>query len=79
MEPITLCLGVLSAVKQGVALYKDFKSTGKEVYGVMQEISSGLGTFFEHQEKAHETIKELEKLIKKPDFGNLSFYYQSSW
>ena len=25
------------------------------------------------------TIKELEKLIKKPDFGNLSFYYQSSW
>jgi len=61
MEPISICLGVLSAVKQGVALYKEYKSVGKEAYGVMQEISTGLGTFFEHQEKAQEEIKQKEK------------------
>jgi hypothetical protein len=61
MEPISICLGVLSAVKQGVALYKEYKSVGKEAYGVMQEISTGLGTFFEHQEKAQQEIKEKEK------------------
>ena len=52
---------VLSAVKQGVAMYKDFKATGKEAYGVMTEISQGLGSFFEHSEKAHAEIKEKEK------------------
>ena len=51
---------VLSAVKQGVAMYKEFKSTGKEAMGVMNEISSGLGSFFEHQEKAIADIKEKE-------------------
>jgi len=61
MEPISICLGVLSAVKQGVALYKEYKSVGKEAYGVMQEISTGLGMFFEHQEKAQEEIKQKEK------------------
>ena len=61
MEPISICLGVLSAVKQGVAMYKEYKSVGKEAYGVMQEISTGLGTFFEHQEKAQEEIKQKEK------------------
>ena len=61
MEPISICLGLLSAVKQGVAMYKEFKSTGKEAYGVMTEISQGLGSFFENQEKAHAEIKEKEK------------------
>ena len=61
MEPISICLGVLSAVKQGVAMYKEYKAVGKEAYGVMQEISTGLGTFFEHQEKAQEEIKQKEK------------------
>jgi len=61
MEPITACLAVLSAVKQGVAMYKEFKNTGKEAFGVMQEISQGLGSFFEHSEKAHKELKEREK------------------
>ena len=52
---------VLSAVKQGVAMYKEFKSTGKEAFGIMQEISQGLGSFFEHSEKAHKEIKQREK------------------
>jgi hypothetical protein len=54
-------LGVLSAVKQGVAMYKEYKAVGKEAYGVMQEISTGLGSFFDNQEKAHAEIKKLEK------------------
>lgn len=45
MEPISICLGVLSAVKQGVAMYKEYKAVGKEAYGVMQEISTGLEFF----------------------------------
>ena len=61
MEPISSCLMVLSAVKQGVAMYKEFKSTGKEAFGIMQEISQGLGSFFEHSEKAHKEIKQREK------------------
>ena len=61
MEPISTCLAVLSAVKQGVAMYKDFKATGKEAYGVFHEISTGLSSFFENQEKAHAEIKEKEK------------------
>jgi len=60
VDPISGCLMVLSAVKQGVAMYKEFKSTGKEAMGVMNEISSGLGSFFEHQEKAIADIKEKE-------------------
>ena len=42
-------------------MYKEFKSTGKEAYGVMTEISQGLGSFFEHQEKANKEIAEKEK------------------
>ena len=61
MEPISSCLMVLSAVKQGVAMYKEFKSTGKEAFGIMQEISQGLGSFFEHSEKAQKEIKQREK------------------
>jgi len=61
MEPISICLGLLSAVKQGVAMYKEYKAVGKEAYGVMQEISTGLGSFFEHSEKAQAEIKEKEK------------------
>lgn len=61
MEPISACLAILSAVKQGVALYKDFKATGEEAYGVVHEISTGLSSFFEHSEKAHAEIKEKEK------------------
>jgi len=61
MEPISTCLAILSAVKQGVAMYKDFKATGKEAYDVFHEISIGLGSFFEHSEKAHAEIKDKEK------------------
>jgi hypothetical protein len=61
VDPFTLAMMAISTVKQGVAMYKDFKATGKEAYEVMQEISGGLGKFFEHNEKAKEDLKEKEK------------------
>jgi len=51
----------IGAVKSGVAMYKEAKSVGKEAIGVITEISEGLGSFFEHQEKAIEYAKEAEK------------------
>jgi len=51
----------LGAVKSGVAFYKEAKSVGKEAVGVITEIADGLGSFFEHQDKAVEYAKEVEK------------------
>jgi hypothetical protein len=51
----------IGAVKSGVAMYKEAKTVGKEAYGIMVEISNGLGSFFEHYAKAHEELKEKEK------------------
>ena len=51
----------LGAVKSGVAFYKEAKSVGKEAVNVITEIADGLGSFFEHQEKAVEYAKEIEK------------------
>jgi len=61
MDPFTLAMMAIGAVKSGVAMYKEAKSVGKEAMGVMTEISQGLGSFFENQEKAHAEIKEKEK------------------
>jgi len=61
MDPFTLAMMAISAVKSGVAMYKEAKSVGKEAIGVITEISDGLSSFFEHQEKAIEHVKEMEK------------------
>ena len=61
MDPFTLAMMALGAVKSGVALYKEAKSVGKEAFDVITEISDGLGSFFEHQEKAIAHAKEVEK------------------
>jgi len=61
MDPFTLAMMAISAVKSGVAMYKEAKSVGKEAIEVITEISDGLSSFFEHQEKAIEHVKEIEK------------------
>ena len=66
MEPFTLALAALSAVKQGIALYKDAKSTGSEVIEITHELSTALGSFFDHQEQ---TIKQDEHKKKNPPKG----------
>jgi ABC-type xylose transport system substrate-binding protein len=59
--PFMLAISAVSAIKQGVAIYKDAKNVGKEVYGIYAELSEGVGNFFDHQENAHKELKEKEK------------------
>ena len=59
--PFMLAISAVSAIKQWVAIYKDAKNVGKEVFGIYAELSEGVGNFFDHQEKAHKEIKEKEK------------------
>jgi len=56
-----LAISAVSAIKQGVAIYKDAKNVGKEVYGIYAELSEGVGNFFDHQENARKELKEKEK------------------
>ena len=56
-----LAISAVSAIKQGVAIYKDAKNVGKEVYGIYAELSEGVGNFFDYQENAHKELKEKEK------------------
>ena len=50
-----------SAVKSGVAAYKEIKQTGGEVVGIVNELSGALGSFFDHQEEAKKADAELKK------------------
>ena len=50
-----------SAVKSGVAAYKEIKQTGGEVVKIVNELSTSLGSFFDHQEKAKKIDEELKK------------------
>jgi len=61
MEPFSIAMMALSAVKQGVSMYKEYKAVGKEVVGIYTELSDSLGSFFDHQEKAQKDFKEKEK------------------
>jgi hypothetical protein len=56
-----LAISAVSAIKQGVALYKEAKGVGKEVVGIYSELSDSLGSFFDHQEKAIAEVKHKEK------------------
>jgi myosin heavy subunit len=51
-------------IKQGCALYKEYKATGAEVVDVMQDISKHLGKFFTAQETLVKVVKEEEKKPK---------------
>ena len=50
-----------SAVKSGVAAYKEIKSTGGEVVKIVNELGDALGSFFDHQDKAIKADVELKK------------------
>ena len=50
-----------SAVKSGVAAYKEIKATGGEVVNIVNELGGALGSFFDHQEQAHKHA-EAQKL-----------------
>jgi len=56
-----LAISAVSAIKQGVAMYKEAKQVGQEVFGIYSELSDSLGSFFDHQEKAIAEVKQKEK------------------
>ena len=47
----------IAGIKQGIALYKDAKATGSDLYKITKEISGFIGQFFE----AHEEVKKENK------------------
>ena len=61
MDPFTLAMMAFSAVKSGVAAYKEIKQTGGEVVQIVNELSGALGSFFDHQEQAKKVDEELKK------------------
>ena len=60
MEPITLALAAIAGIKQGIALYKDAKATGSDLYKVTKEISGFIGQFFEAHEEVKKEVKRQE-------------------
>ena len=60
MEPITLALTAIAGIKQGIALYKDAKAAGTDLYKVTKEISGFIGQFFEAHEEVKKEVKRDE-------------------
>jgi hypothetical protein len=63
VEPFTVALGAISAIKSGIALYKEAKAVGKDLAAIRQDMVSALGSLFD----AHEQVKvEAEKQKSAP-------------
>jgi len=60
VEPITLALTAIAGIKQGIALYKDAKAAGTDLYKVTKEISGFIGQFFEAHEEVKKEVKRDE-------------------
>ena len=60
IEPITLALAAISGIKSGIALYKDAKATGSDLYKITKEISGFIGQFFEAHEEVKKEVKRNE-------------------
>jgi hypothetical protein len=52
-----LALAAIAGIKQSVALYKDAKAAGTDLYKITKEISGFIGQFFD----SHEEIKKKSK------------------
>jgi hypothetical protein len=55
-----LALAAIAGIKQGIALYKDAKATGSDLYKVTKEISGFIGQFFEAHEEVKKEVKRQE-------------------
>ena len=56
-----LAISAFSAIKQGVAIYKEVAGTAKDVTNIVEDLTKNVGSFFEHQEKAIEHFEEKKK------------------
>ena len=65
MDPITIfaaCKAAHSGIKQCVELYNEFKQDGKDISGIVTDISQHLGKFFTHNEEFKVAEKESQKV-----------------
>jgi hypothetical protein len=65
MDPITIfaaCKAAHSGIKQCVELYNEFKQDGKDIAGIVTDISQHLGKFFTHNEEFKVAEKEAQKV-----------------
>ena len=65
MDPITIfaaCKAAHAGIKECVELYNEFKEDGKDLSGIVTEISQHLGKFFTHNEEFKVAEKEAQKV-----------------
>ena len=55
-----MALTAIAGIKQGIAIYKDAKATGSDLYKVTKEISGFIGQFFEAHEEVKKEVKRQE-------------------
>jgi len=55
-----LALTAIAGIKQGIALYKDAKATGSDLYKITKEISGFIGQLFEAHEEVKKEVKRQE-------------------
>jgi len=53
-------LAAIAGIKQGVALYKDAKAAGTDLYKITKEISGFIGQFFDSHEEIKKEVKRQE-------------------
>jgi len=65
MDPITIfaaCKAAHAGIKECVELYNQFKEDGKDLSGIVTDISQHLGKFFTHNEEFKVAEKESQKV-----------------
>jgi hypothetical protein len=65
MDPITIfaaCKAAHAGIKECVELYNEFKQDGKDLSGIVTDISQHLGKFFTHNEEFKIAEKESQKV-----------------
>jgi hypothetical protein len=65
MDPITIfaaCKAAHAGIKECVELYNEFKQNGKDLSGIVTDISQHLGKFFTHNEEFKVAEKEAQKV-----------------
>jgi hypothetical protein len=55
-----LALAAIAGIKQGVALYKDAKAAGTDVYKITKEITGFIGQLFDSHEEIKKEVKRQE-------------------
>jgi hypothetical protein len=65
VDPITIfaaCKAAHAGIKECVELYNEFKQDGKDLSGIVTDISQHLGKFFTHNEEFKVAEKESQKV-----------------